>query len=81
MARHEACGPQEIFLGNTRREDGSFGPLAKTLKTVRLGNVAYCIEGKPLPTDYAPIFIHRSEETLYDAIMMGRTFGSNWRRG
>ena len=72
MAHHEPCGPQEIFLGNTIRDGGSMTYLAGRLKTVRLGKIAFCIEGKRLPSDYAPIFLHRSEEKLYDLIMIER---------
>lgn len=78
--RSEPCGPQEIFLGNTRRKNGSLDYLSPKLRTVRLGEIAYDIDGKRLPNEYAPIFIHRSEEATYDAIMMERTFGPNWRR-
>ena len=80
MAHHERCGPQEIFVGNTDREGGSLERLESRLRTVRLGEVAYCIEGKPLPPEFAPLFIHRSEEGLYDAVMMEMTFGPRWRR-
>ncbi len=72
MAYHEACNPQEVFLGNTTVEGGSMTYLAGRLKTVRLGKVAYCIEGKRLPSDYAPVFLNRSESGLYDAIMIQR---------
>jgi hypothetical protein len=80
MAHHEPCGPHEIFVGNTQRENGNLRFLTH-LKTARLGGVAYCIEGKRLPATYAPLFIARSEEAAYDATMMARAFGPNWRRG
>ncbi len=77
---HEPCGPQEVFLGNTEREGGSMTYLAGRFGTVRLGNKAFDIEGKPLPKHYAPIFIHRSEEQAYSDYMMAKTSGPNWRR-
>lgn len=80
MSRHEPCAPHEIFVGNTRREGGSFPYLASKLRSVRLGSLAYCIEGKALPSEYAPIFIHRNEMDAHHAAMMYRAFGENWRR-
>lgn len=68
---HEACGPQEVFLGNTGRHSGRFEELRrKGLKTIRMGNQALDIEGKKLPNYYAPLFLSRSEENKYDAIMI-----------
>jgi hypothetical protein len=81
MSHHEKCGPQEVFLGNTERVNGLGRYTEKGLTTIRLGELAYDIEGKKLSEHYAPIFIHRSEEGRYDEIMMGRAFGANWRRG
>lgn len=80
MAHHEPCGPNEVFVGNTNRESGSLKYLSGRMKTARLGNLAFCLEGKPLPLEFAPLFIGRAEEQLYDSIMMNRTFGPNWRR-
>lgn len=84
MSHHEACGPHEIFVGNTRRD----GPhykflLTKGLKSLRLGSVAHDINGKPLSHEegYAPLFVHRNEADLHNSIMMELTFGPNWRRG
>lgn len=83
MAHHEPCDPQEVFLGNHHRsrDDERIKSLAdKGLKTLRRGRQAYDIEGKVLPSDYVPLFLNRSEEPRYDAIMMERAFGPNWRR-
>lgn len=80
---HEACGPHEIFVGNTRRDNSSLGYLiAGGMKTARLGLIAYDIDGKVLAQSegYAPVFIHRAESDLHDEIMMKRTFGPHWRR-
>ena len=78
---HEKCSPQEVFLGNREREKGVGEYKDKGMKTIRLGGQAYDIYGKPLPDTFAPIFIHRSEEGAYNAVMMEKTFGPNWRRG
>lgn len=72
MSHHEKCGPQEVFLGNQERARGLGRYTEKGLRTIRLGDVAYDIEGKKLPDYYAPIFINRSEEGRYDAIMMAQ---------
>lgn len=81
MGCHEPCGPHEIFVGNTMREGGCLAALsAKGLWSIRLGGVAYDIDGKSLPDTYAPIFIHRDESERHNAIMMDRAFGPYWRR-
>jgi len=68
-------------VGNTRRDGDHPSFLrGKGLKTVRIGLVAYDIEGKPLPDYYAPIFIDKAESENHNSIMMERTFGPNWRR-
>lgn len=72
MAHHERCAANEVFLGNTERVGGSMGYLSERLRTVRLGQRALCIEGKQLPNIYAPLFICRSEQPAYDAIMLER---------
>lgn len=84
MGRHEKCGPQEIFLGNTRPTGDHYKWLqSKGLNTLRVGKVAHDIDGKAICSSkgYAPLFIHRNEADYYNAIMMERTFGPNWRRG
>lgn len=44
------------------------------LKTLRLGEQAYDINGKPLSKDYClPVFINASELRLYDKIMTDRS--------
>lgn len=79
---HEPCGADELYLGNTLRDKNNLEFLKqKGMRTIRLGDVAYDLDGKVLSASYAPLFIKRSEEQLYDAIMMEKTFGPNWRRG
>lgn len=77
MSHHEKCGPHEVFVGNTERVGGSMTYLSERMRTVRLGDRALDIEGRPLPNSYAPIFIGRAEEQIYDAIMMERLRRSN----
>ena len=80
--REKEQQPHEIFVGNTLRDGDHFKFLVgKGLNTIRQGAVALDIEGKPLPFDYAPAFINRSEADRHNEIMMQRTFGPNWRRG
>lgn len=78
--KHTSCDWQlsknEIWLGNTSGND----PLEMGvdipkdyahLKTIRLGEQAYCIKGKPLSRDYClPLIIDKSEEQEYDRIYM-----------
>jgi hypothetical protein len=79
---HEKCQANEVWVGNTERGKGRLEFFkGKGLKTVRLGSVALDIYGKPLEANWAPIFIHRSEEDAHNTIMMEETFGPNWRRG
>jgi len=83
MGHHEKCAPQEIFLGNIRPSSDHHKWLAsRGLNTLRTGKTAYAIDGKPLGgrEGYVPLFIHRNEADRYNAIMMERTFGPNWRR-
>ncbi len=68
----------EVWLGNTKGnkdwEKGVDIPnhLAH-LKTIRLGEQAYDIDGKPLSRDYCrPLIINKSEEPIYDKIYMNR---------
>ena len=63
----------EIFIGNTR-DIGAFPPEhLRCLETIRLGKQAYDINGNRLSQDYCrPIFIDKSEYSLYDQIMTKR---------
>ena len=70
--KHSSCHHEleknEIWLGNTsgeeRWEKGVDMPIKyKSLKTIRLGEQAYCVHGKPLSRDYCrPLIIDKSEE-------------------
>lgn len=76
--KHTSCDWQlsknEIWLGNTsgneRFERGVDIPKDYAhLKTIRLGEQAYCIKGKPLSRDYClPLIIDKSEEQEYERI-------------
>ncbi len=81
---HEPCEKDEIWVGNTPTHGEHFKLLkSKGLKTIRLGNVAFDIYGKPISKSegYSPVFLHKSEESRHNEIMMEMTFGPNWRRG
>lgn len=78
---HEKIGQNEIFVGNTERSgDRVAWLMANGVGSARLGSVAYCITGKPLPEFYAPVIIRRSDHEIYDRVMMEKTFGKHWRR-
>lgn len=78
MVHHEPCGKNEIWVGNTHRAEARIKFFSdKGLKTTRLGKQAFDIYGKPLPSNYLPIFIDRNESGHHNAIMMEATFGSN----
>lgn len=78
---HNECAANEIWVGNTDRGQGRLEFYkSKGLTSVRLGKVAYCIEGKPLPSNYSPIIIQRAQADLHNDIMMTATFGPHWRR-
>ncbi len=76
--KHTSCDHElregEIFIGNTagnkRWEKGVDIPVRyKHLKTIRLGEQAYDIYGKPLSRDYCrPLIIHRQEMAELEAI-------------
>lgn len=78
--KHTSCDWQlsknEIWIGNTsgneRWEKGVDLPKDYAhLKTIRLGEQAYCIKGKPLSRDYCrPVIIDKSEEEEYCRIYM-----------
>ena len=62
----------EVFVGNTTHVNGLPEHL-RCLKTARIGQQAYDIHGGKLPTnEYRPLFIGRSEQAAYDAIMVAR---------
>jgi hypothetical protein len=62
--------PDEIWLGN---HDVKIREDLMELKTIRLGQQAYCINGLPLHRGYIrPLIIHKSEEMIYNNIYMER---------
>lgn len=69
-SKHTSCqhelSKDEIWLGNHR---GAIHEDLKSLKTIRLGEQAYCIKGTPLDRNhYRPLIINRSEEMDYERI-------------
>jgi hypothetical protein len=80
--KHTSCdwelSKNEIWIGNTSGnnawEKGVDIPMCYAgLKTIRLGEQAYCIKGKPLSRDYCrPLIIDKSEEEEYSRIYMKR---------
>jgi hypothetical protein len=72
---HHELQPGEIWVGNTDVREGLSVPeyLIGKIKTARLGEQAYYINKTPIPRWYCrPLIIHKSEEALYDSIMMAR---------
>jgi len=72
---HHELKPGEIWVGNTNVTNGVALPnhLIGKMKTARLGDQAYDLHGKPIdPRYFRPLIIHKSEEMLYDNIMMSR---------
>lgn len=75
MSHYIGAKENEVFVGNTDADGGRLEHL-RELKTVRLGEQAFDLDGKPLPKTYAlPLFIDRGELAAYDRIMTARTFG------
>lgn len=77
--KHTSCSYElkqgEIWVGNTDVREGLSIPkyLIGKMKTARLGEQAYYIDGKPIHRGYCrPLIIDKSEELIYDNIMMSR---------
>lgn len=77
--KHTSCHHElkqgEIWVGNTDVREGLSIPdyLIGKMNTARLGEQAYYIDGKPIHREYCrPLIIHKSEEMIYDNIMMAR---------
>ena len=73
--KHTSCHHElkdgELWVGNTNLSIPEY--LRSKMKTVRLGEQAYYIDGKPISRNYCrPLIIHRTEAQLYDNIMMAR---------
>jgi hypothetical protein len=58
----------EVFLGNVLASDG-IRPKLAGLNTLRLGAIAFDLDGNRLP-DHRAMFIGRSEYDAYDRIRM-----------
>lgn len=72
MSHYSGNKPNEIFLGNVEVAKFPLNYLS-SLKTLRIGEQAYDIEGKPIDRDdMRPMFIDRSEHDAYGRIMMSR---------
>lgn len=75
---HWQLSKDEVWLGNTsgneRWKKGVDIPKEYAdLKTIRLGEQAYCIDGKPLSRDYClPLIIKKSEEEEYSKIYQSK---------
>lgn len=88
--KHKSCDHEltkdEIWVGNTdgneRWTKGVDIPKhLEHLKSVRLGEQAYCIEGKPLSRDYCrPLIIGKYEYDEYNRIYAQRMSLSGRRR-
>jgi hypothetical protein len=78
FAPHPEQREDETFVGN---HQGEMDPYLSSLRTARLGNVAYYIDGKkiPLQSNYRPLFVGRAESDAYSRLMEARL--STIRRG
>ncbi len=67
----ETLSKDEVWLGNIQGTE--IPEYYKSLKTIRLGEQAYCIKGTPLNKNhYRPLILHKSEEPAYDKIYAKR---------
>ncbi len=68
---HHELNPGEIWMGNTSGNEQwvkgvDIPNRYKNLKTIRLGEQAYCIHGKPISRDCCrPLIVHKSEEEAF----------------
>lgn len=79
MAKHHIeARAGEVFVGNHSYESGEpvrVPDYLSSLKTVRLGNQAYDIEGNKLSREqFRPLFIDKSEFDAHHRLMMKLTF-------
>jgi hypothetical protein len=67
---HPECAETEVFVGNVGASD-SLEKFAG-LKTMRLGEIAYYIDGKVIPDGVGcrPLIMDRSDSDGYERIMM-----------
>ncbi len=77
MKIHPEQRPGEIFLGNARDQNEQRVEIPEyllELKSIRLGKIAYDIEGHPLASNYCrPLFIHHDDSARHEAIQKART--------
>lgn len=75
---HKEAMEHEVFVGNFSSKGGEtvcIPDFLSSLKTARLGDQAYSIDGYPISQDeYRPLFVHKDEYEAYNRIMMKRTF-------
>ena len=81
MVNHPEQSQSEEFIGNTHKGGAAVEFLHKHgITTARLGEQAYDIDGKKLPTEiYRPVIIGREHSKKYDDVMMSMTFGAGFR--
>jgi hypothetical protein len=74
MLTHPEQQKNETYLGNTTVTNGKIKPHLNPLTTARIGNIAYTHDGKKIKNrdDLKPLFINRSESSMYDDIMMNK---------
>ena len=66
---HHELTKDEIWLGNTGTKIPEY--CKGQFKTMRLGEQAYCIHGKPLSRYYCrPLIVNKSEAHIYERIYL-----------
>ena len=75
MSVHNEQRNDEVFVGNFETTTGEVPDYLSSLKTARVGSIAYYIDGKIIPPDrkMRPLFIGRSERCGYGRIMEAMT--------
>jgi hypothetical protein len=70
MRTHPECHKNEVFIGNT---DEPIPPHLAGIRTLRLGTVAYDLDGKRLPKHYRPMLVDRGDDyEKYNSVMEAR---------
>ena len=72
MSQHPEQRVNETFIGNRFIRDGKIQLHLISLKTIRIGEVAYDIHGELITgyTELFPVFINVSESRAYDRILL-----------
>jgi hypothetical protein len=69
----------EVFLGNTNSTE--IPEQYRSLKSIRLGEQAFDINGKPLSKNhYRPLIISKTEEAAYDKIYGARMSDARYKK-